>query len=446
MDDAPAVREKWMLQPEAIDTTRSLNVMRRALFLSSFPIGVLTFAIPIFGPQVLKLNAVRVGELFSVYALMTLIMRPVAGWAMDRYGRRNFFLAGLAVQVMASAFFAIGSSFDWLFWGRVLQGIAAGMIWLSAYAMTADLAARGGRGNMFGAVEEMLARGGLYGVLVAVPFFARFSFNPFSFAFQIDAVGWTAVFVLYAALAVIAFTIAFRYLPETYVRRATQVKGNGSVISMQLIVLAVIVFLTSTALRGLEPILLIYVQDHFTTNLMIIALAYLPSALIFGFLQSRLGKVADRVGRKLPIAVGLVTSGTSSAILPSLPGLVPLLGTWTMVPLVGLWASEAAAFSAATPAEQALVADMSGRDKRGTAFGIYTLALSLGQVVGPLVGTQLYDNVSPSAPFYLNTVVLWLGALLVALLIRDPWRQQPVAASLSAREPPPPQWPASGGQ
>src|SRR3972149_1937652 len=187
MDDAPAVREKWMLQPEAIDTTRSLNVMRRSLFLSSFPIGVLTFAIPIFGPQVLQLDPIQIGQLFSVYALMTLIMRPIAGWALDRYGRRRFFLAGLLVQVLSSVFFSIGNSFDWLFWGRVLQGIAAGMIWLSAYAMTADLATRGGRGNMFGAVEEMLARGGLYGVLVAVPFLVRLWFNPFSFTLQIDA-------------------------------------------------------------------------------------------------------------------------------------------------------------------------------------------------------------------------------------------------------------------
>jgi MFS family permease len=285
----------------------------------------------------------------------------------------------------------------------------------------------------------------LYGVLMAVPFLVRLWFNPFSFTLQIDAIGWTAAFLGYTLLSVIAFYSAYRHLPETYVRGAVQVGGNGSAISQQLIVLAVIVFLTSTALRGLEPILLIYVNDHFTTNLLIIALAYLPSALIFGFLQSRLGKVADRVGRKLPIAIGLITSGASSAIVPSLSGLVPFINNWALVPLVGLWASEAAAFSAATPAEQALVADMSGGDKRGTAFGLYTFALSMGQVVGPLLGTQLYERVDPSAPFYVNTIVLWIGALLVALLIRDPHQRQPATARVTAHEPPTPHWPVSGG-
>ena len=425
------------------DTTSTLGIMRRSLFLSSFPIGVLTFAIPIYGPQVLGLSAVRVGELISVYALMTLIMRPVSGWAMDRYGRRRFFLAGLVMQVASCLFFAIGNSFDWLFWGRVVQGIAAGMLWLSAYAITADLAARGGRGgNMFGSVEEMLARGGLYGVIAAIPFFVRFSFDPFNFAFQIDSAGWTAAFIGYGVLSAIALWRAYRYLPETYVRATVPSNGNGSAVSSQLLILALIVFLTSTAFRGLEPILLIYVQDHFTKELALIALAYVPSAVVFGFLQSRLGKVSDRVGRKLPIAIGLLTSGTSSLILPSLSGLVPLIGLWAMVPLVGLWVSEAAAFSAATPAEQALVADLSGGEKRGQAFGLYTFASSMGQVVGPVIGSQLYENVSVSAPFYLNTTVLWVGAALMALLIRDPHRR---VAPVAPHEPQTPHWPASGG-
>ena len=434
-----------MPEPATTDTaTHPLNVMRRALFFSSFPIGVLTFAIPIFGRQVLKLDAVQITWLFAIYALMTLIVRPVAGWAMDRYGRRRFFVAGLTLQIASNLFLAVGDSFDWLFWGRVLQGIAAGMIWLSAYAITADLAARGGRGNMFGAVEEMLSRGGLYGVAAAIPFVVRPSISPPSLEIKLDQYAWSGMFVGYTVLNVIALWMAYRQLPETYTPIAAS-KSNGSVISSQLIILAGIVLVTSTALRGLEPILPIYIQDHFTKNVLLLAVAYLPAALIFGFLQSRLGKIADRIGRKLPIAAGLLISGLSSLLLPSLSGLVAIIGLWALLPVVALWMSEAAGFSAATPAEQALVADISG-GRRGTAFGVYTFALSMGQVLGPLVGGQLYDRVAPSAPFYVNTIVLWAGALTLMLVIRDPYRRQPgVTTHIPPHEPPPPQWPVSGG-
>jgi len=423
-----------MSLPPAIDTARSLNVMRRALFLSSFPIGVLTLGIPIYAPDKLGSNAVQVGTLLGIYALMTLIMRPLVGPAMDRYGRRRFFIAGLALQLLSNVFFAAGSSFDWLFWGRLAQGVSAGMTWLGAYAITADLAAQGKHGNLFGSVEEMLARGGLYGAAIGAPILlvARF-----------DQRAWSLVFAFYGVLNGIGLALAWRGLPETFHPSERLRPGNGSTITRPLMLLASIVLCTSIAYNGLAPILIQFVRAEINDDTIVLGLMYLPSAIVFAFLQARLGKLADRVGRKLPIAVGLATSGMSSAIVPNLAVLVPAIGQWVMLPLVGLWVSEAVAFSAATPAEQALVADLSGGRSRGKAFGLYTSALSLGQVIGPVLGGYLYESLSHSAPFYFNTIVLWLGAAIMALLIQDPHRRQPLAASVHPHEPPS-QWPSAG--
>jgi MFS family permease len=425
-----------MSAPAAIDTDHSLHVMRRALFLSSFPIGVLTLGIPIYAPTKLGSDAVQVGMLVSIYALMTLIMRPIVGPAMDRYGRRRFFVAGLALQLGSNAFFAAGSSFDWLFWGRLAQGVSAGLVWLSAYAITADLAAGGRHGNMFGSVEEMLARGGLYGAVIGAPILMLTRFEPLA---------WSGVFAFYGVLNAIGLVLAWRGLPETYHKSAQPQRGNGSTITRSLILLAAIVLCTSTAYNGLGPILIQFVQREINSDPIVLGLMYLPSAIVFGFFQSRLGRVADRVGRKLPIAIGLSTSGLSSAIVPSLPLLAPMIGQWVLLPLVALWVAEAVAFSAATPAEQALVADLSGGASRGKAFGLYTTSLSLGQAIGPTLGGILYESLGHSAPFYFNTVVLWLGAAMMALLIPDTYRRpMPVAASMPPHEPPA-QWPGAGG-
>ena len=195
-----------MLKPINDDPADSLRAMRRALSLSSFPIGILTLGIPFYAPQQLGLDEVQVGVLFSIYSLMTLIMRPIVGPAMDRYGRRRFFLAGLTLQIFSNAFFAIGSSYEWLFWGRLTQGVAAGFLWLSAYAITADLAAKSHAGNMFGAVEEMLARGGLYGAILGAPLLLATNFAQWA---------WTLMFAIYAVLNVIGLWIAvdrFRHI------------------------------------------------------------------------------------------------------------------------------------------------------------------------------------------------------------------------------------------
>jgi MFS family permease len=136
-------------------------------------------------------------------------------------------------------------------------------------------------------------------------------------------------------------------------------------------------------------------------------------ALIWSFLPSRMGAIGDRVGRKLPMAVALFVSGTVTLLVPHAPSLLLL---------AALWAVEALAFSAATPAQEALVADLSGGGQRGESFGLYTFAAGLGAAVGPLIGGWLYDNAGHVAPFYATAAAVFLGAVLILVLIREPER------------------------
>jgi MFS family permease len=73
---------------------------------------------------------------------------------------------------------------------------------------------------------------------------------------------------------------------------------------------------------------------------------------------------------------------------------------------------------------------------------MYTTAQSLGQVIGPTLGGSLYESVAHNAPFFFNTIVLWLGAAILLLLIRDPYQR--VLKPAPPHEPPS-QWPSAGG-
>jgi MFS family permease len=438
-----------MPEPINDDPMTALQAMRRALSLSSFPIGILTLGIPFYGAGPLNLDSVQIGILVSIYALMMLIMRPFVGPAMDRYGRRRFFLAGLTLQIFSNVFFAIGSSYDWLFWGRLTQGVAAGLLWLSAYAITADLAAKSHAGNMFGAVEEMLARGGLYGAILGAPLLLATNFAQWA---------WTTMFIVYAGLNVLGLWVAIKRVPETWQRPPqlapahapvigrTRIQQFLSAVPQQLWLLASIVVCTSTAKSGLEPIIIQYVQKTVTDNAALVALAYIPSAVVFAFLQSRLGKVSDRVGRRKPVAAGLFISGLSSAFVPIMTLLMTWIGKFVLLPLSAFWTAEAVGFSAATPAEQALVADLSDAKTRGRSFSVYTTALSIGQVIGPTLGGFLYRDVALSAPFYFNTIVLWAGAAIMMIFIHEPHRHVAAATVETLPYEPPAQWPSGGGK
>jgi MFS family permease len=81
---------------------------------------------------------------------------------------------------------------------------------------------------------------------------------------------------------------------------------------------------------------------------------------------------------------------------------------------------EALAFTASVPAEEALVADLSGTDQRGESYGLYTFASGLGAVFGPIAGGWLYDSAGHAVPFYFTAALVFVGAILVLLLVRDP--------------------------
>jgi MFS family permease len=107
------------------------------------------------------------------------------------------------------------------------------------------------------------------------------------------------------------------------------------------------------------------------------------------------------------MSIGLIGSGLLSFFLPLIPSIFLLAVLWTV---------ESVGWAIAAPAEEAMVADLTGRSVRGRGYGLYTLSASLGAVAGPLLGGWLYDVVGERIPFYLNGVVLLIGAVLVLIM------------------------------
>ena len=73
-----------------------------------------------------------------------------------------------------------------------------------------------------------------------------------------------------------------------------------------------IVFVGTVATSMLSPLLMVYLQDRFTTDIGTLGLAFIPAALVYAFLPSRLGQVSDKLGRRIPMIIGLVGSSIVS--------------------------------------------------------------------------------------------------------------------------------------
>ena len=72
----------------------SPTVLHRPLFFVSFPLIFLSFSLPIYAKS-LGASALEIGGLFTVFTVSLIVIRPMVGVGLDRYGRRWFLISAL---------------------------------------------------------------------------------------------------------------------------------------------------------------------------------------------------------------------------------------------------------------------------------------------------------------------------------------------------------------
>ena len=86
-----------------------LKSLWRAVFWVSFPFGILTFVLPIYGEE-LGASALEIGGFFSAFSLVPVVVRPFLGRALDRWGRRPFLLSGFLSYAVAMVVFCLADA------------------------------------------------------------------------------------------------------------------------------------------------------------------------------------------------------------------------------------------------------------------------------------------------------------------------------------------------
>jgi MFS family permease len=83
---------------------------------------------------------------------------------------------------------------------------------------------------------------------------------------------------------------------------------------------------------------------------------------------------------------------------------------WALFLVYGLF------FGLTEGTERAMVADLVGRERRGTAFGWYNLAIGIGALPASLLFGFVWDRVGPAAAFNLGAALAVVAAaVLVAV-------------------------------
>lgn len=94
-----------------------------AFFLSFL---LLLSALPLFARRMGASDG-AIGVIMAAFAITSLALRPVTGWAADRYGRRPFMLAGAVVFTLASIAYGWATGALTLALVRLVHGAGMGL-------------------------------------------------------------------------------------------------------------------------------------------------------------------------------------------------------------------------------------------------------------------------------------------------------------------------------
>ena len=388
----------------------------------------LAIALPIsfFPNYVVSLGAsvASVGLFTSSFMIAFAVLAPKMGSLTDQYGRKRILMAGIFSDVILGTLTGLVPSWEWLLLIRFFNGAVSSAAMLAGETLLIDMVTPQQRGEAAGFIMSMSMMGRNIGPMVggAIQWFmlSRGATELFSYRvpYFVDSV--------FAALALI---IVYFMIEEPERRGAPGRRGmNGKGVKIewtkQLKVLLVNSFVSGIGVGFIIPIMVLFYTDRFNMTPVGIGAIISISGFI-GLISSYFaGRYSDKVGRKPLIAIGNYSSRIAGALLP-FTGSATMAGIVVTVRSLG--------FNISMPAFRALRADLVPPQVRGRMFGLFGTAFTAGSVVGPILGTWIYDTYRATTftmlglavpgygiPFFINAILGLLSTTMIMLLIEEP--------------------------
>lgn len=140
-----------------------LGVMA-AMFLSALDQTIVATAMPTIARELGGLD--RYTWVTTAYLLTSTSVVPVVGKLSEQLGRRRVFLAAIVLFLAGSALCGVAPTLSWLIGSRAFQGIGAGMLTGTAFAVIADLFSPAERGKYTGMVAGVFGLASVVGPVV----------------------------------------------------------------------------------------------------------------------------------------------------------------------------------------------------------------------------------------------------------------------------------------
>jgi MFS family permease len=330
----------------------------------------------------------QVGLVVGAFMLSAVILRPIIGGLLDRYGRRPFIIWGLLIFTLAMYFYSwVGGVFV-LLGLRVLQGLSWAVSTTAIFTAITDIIPSTRRGEGMGwfstAMTLAMAIGPMCGIWI------------------VQNLSYQALFFITVGLSVAALMLMFgAKIPFQPKKTGTQ---KIELFEKSVLPITISVFFLNITYGGITAFV-----PLFTNSLAVNSGAFfLVYAATLVLSRPIAGKLSDRHGEKLVIIPALVITIIALIALSLAEGLIGII---VSAVLYGI------GFGSASPGLQAATVRLARPDRKGVANASLLTATDLGIGLGSIVLGWISQYTSYSVLFMVSAVSVGCALIVFRVFV-----------------------------
>ena len=356
--------------------------------------------LPAFLTSVLGAGPAALGAIEGVAESTASFLKLYSGYVSDRMKRRkNWIVAGYSLSNIIRPLIAVAGSWVQVLVLRFSDRVGKGLRTSPRDALIADSTPPESRGAAFGFHRALDHGGAIVGPLLAtgllvvfhnsIPAIFLLSFIPGTLAVLLLIVGLREQEVVRAGGDTKSFNIrsAWNEMPGGFRRY-------------------LLIILLFTLGNSSDAFLLVKAQALGVPLALLPTLWVVLHAVKMAFSVPG-GVLSDRMGRKAVIVSGWVVY---ALVYAGFAAAGEQWHVWALFTVYGIY------FGLTEGVEKALVADLAPAHLRGSAFGLYHLAVGLGAFPASLLFGLLWQAAGPAAAFGMGALLALLAGLLLVLL------------------------------
>ena len=409
----------------------SVLIIFLTVFIDLIGFGIVVPLVPLFSKH-FGAHGFVIGVIIASFSAMQFIFAPIWGRLSDRIGRRPVLLFSTLGAAGSYVLFALSSGMEnrtaglgLLVAARMFAGICGGNITV-AQAYIADITPPDQRSKKMG--------------LIGMAFGLGFIFGPILGGVSLKYLGHTGPGWVAASLCAANFLLACLILGESRQPTSEHVaqrphfdQWTHTLRAPKIGLLVLTFFLATFCFSCFESTLPLLVSDNFHLDMtsdqgsattVVYLFAY--CGIIGAFVQGgAIGRAVKKMGEPKLIALSLVFTALSLALLPFIKGSAQLSGKILFqhdgLPWLGMLfalALLAIGSSLTRPPLFGLLSNLTPAHEQGATIGVAQGAGSLARILGPIFATTTLHYLPP-LPYLTCTIVLLVTAVVFARKMGD---------------------------